>query len=221
MEANWRTAAVHRLNVPMPDGAQHWEVTALYSVAPGIAVERGPFLTLFDPVALKPVQVLSNTGPMFRPTGTFYAVPGFGMVQSVRTNGMLYRVTEKDYSTLLRKPKGFPDLAVNIDPHHRRQARTINGRPCLIWGENQPGVSADAWSISQIVIFDLKSQKVLLRKPLGGDFSGEFLPDAAGKRVYFTDTKGMEIFCVDVKSAAITSFAKLGDYRLDGWVAAD
>jgi hypothetical protein len=81
-EVNWLTGKDRQLPVPFTHGAESWEITALYPVPRGIAIERGPFLTIFAPARNATLLSLDNAGPDLRPTGNFYAFPGFGIFQS-------------------------------------------------------------------------------------------------------------------------------------------
>jgi hypothetical protein len=221
-EANWITGEARQLSVPAAKGAERWEITALYSVLSGIAVERGPFLTLFNPATQTVVLTLNNSGRDLRPAGTYYAVPDYGIVESAK--GMFQRITEKNFSTLISSPEAFPSSQINIDQHHRRIAQTIQGKPCLIWGENKAGVTNsnpfETRSISEIVVYDVGAKKEMLRKPLGTDFSPEFLTDSTGHNIYFLNLQATEIFRLNLESQNITSFAKWGTNRLS-WVAAN
>ena len=220
-EVNWNTGEIRPLPLPTTKGAERWEITALYSVPPGIAVERGPYLTIFDPAKDATVLALDNAGSNLRPTGNYYAFPGFGLVQSIRTQDMLYHITQKDFSTMIPSPTGvsYPDSIKNLIAYSRPTPCIIGGKPCLIWGETQAGAPRN--SISQIVVFDLQAQKELLRKSLGAGFLSGFLTDSAGQNIYFINSRAREIFRLNLDSQKINSFAKLGTNRFEYWVAAN
>jgi hypothetical protein len=213
VEVNWKTGTVRALPVPFAPEAMAWEITALYSIPSGIAVERGAFLALFDPTRQKAMLALNNSGTDWRPTGKFYVVPGFGVVQSKRP-ATLYQITGEDCSTLISNPAGFPTDEINIDTHHPRVVQIIKGCPCLIWGENEPGVvnpdPFETRSISVIAIYDLKARKIVLRKSLGGDFSPIFWPNLGGQNIFFSNLQTGEIFCLNLESQKLGSFAKPG-----------
>lgn len=220
-EANWKTGETRPLSAPTAKGAERWEITALYSVPPGIVVQRGPYFTLFDPANGATVLALNNAGPDLRPTGNYYAFPGFGLVQSIRATDMLYHITQKDFSTMISSSVGvnYPDSIKNLIKFSRPIPRTIGDKPCLIWGETQAGAPYD--SISQIVIFDLETRRELLRKSLRAGFSASFLTDSAGQNIYFINSQATEIFCLNLESQKLNSFAELGTNRFGCWVAAN
>lgn len=220
-EVNWKTGEIRPLSVPTAKGAERWEITALYSLPPGIAVERGPYFTIFDPANGATVLALNNAGSNLRPTGNYYAFPGFGLVQSIRAEDMLYHITQKDFSTMIPSPVGvsYPDSIKNLIKFSRPIPRTIGGKPCLIWGETQAG--APYFSISQIVVFDLEAKRELLRKSLGAGFSSGFLTDSTGQNIYFINSQAREIFRLNLASQKLNSFTDLGTNHFECWVAAN
>jgi hypothetical protein len=220
VEVNWRTGATRRLPVPFAEGAKRWEITDLYSVPMGIAIERGPFLTIFDPATDTTVLTLNNAGSDLRPTGNYYAFPDFGLVQSDRAKVILYHITEKDFTTMIPSPTSvsYPDSIKNLVKFTRPITRTINGEPCLIWGETTETNSQNSMSV--IVVFDLKAKKELLRKSLGTDFSSGFLADPLGQNIYFVNARAGEIFSLNVESQKLTFFAKFGTNGFD-WITAN
>lgn len=220
-EVNWNSGTIRKPSVPVTDGANLWEITALYSVPPGIVVERGPYFTIFNPTTDTAVLVTNNAGADLRPTGRYYAFPGFGLVQSVRSEEVLYHVMEKDFSTVVALPRSvnFPASITNLIKYSKPLTRTIKGSPCLIWGEIEGDNSLER--VSQIVVYDLEAKRELLRKSLSPDFSSSFLPDETGENIYFFNTKTNEIFCLDVESQTMNLFVKLGIYRFVNWIAAN
>lgn len=84
----------------------------------------------------------------------------------------------------------------------------------MIWGETTKTNSQN--SISEIVIFDLKAKKELLRQALGTDFELGWLADSLGKNIYFFKRPG-EIFSLNVESQKLTFFAKFGTNGFD-WI---
>lgn len=223
VEVNWRTGVTRRLPVSFAEGAKRWEITALYSIPPGIAIERGPFLTIFDPTTNINVLTLNNAGSDLRPTGNYYAFPGFGLVQSVKAKDMLYQITEKDFTTMIPSPAGvsYPDSITNLIKYSRPITWTIRGKPCLIWGETEAGMNPQDRNISEIVVFDLESKKIMLRKALGPDFLPEFLTDPTGRNIYFINSQAGEIFRLNLESQKISRFANSGTNRFDCLVAAN
>jgi hypothetical protein len=220
VEANWKTAAIRVLNMPFAGGARRYEMAPLHPVPSGILVERGPFYTLFDPMTQTAVLDLqSPIGPDLHPTSGYYAVPGFGLVES--SDGIFSRITREDFRTLIPNPKGFPNLETNRLRRSWRLGWIIEGKPCLIWGENEDGLQPQNLTISRIAVFDLESKSIMLRKSLGGDFSSAFLPDAAGENIYFLNPQTGEIICLNLKTEKPSSFAKLALHRFDAWVAAN
>src|SRR5665213_1233105 len=216
VEMNWKTGATRRLPVPFAEGAKRWEITALYSLPVGIAIERGPFLTIFDPTTNTNVLTLNNAGSDLRPTGNYYVFPDFGLVQSVRAKDILYHITEKDFTTMIPSPASvnYPASITNLIRFTRPATHTISGEPCLIWGETTKTNPQN--SISEIVVFDLKAKKELLRQALGTDFELGCLADSLGKNIYFFKRSG-EIFSLNVESQKLTFFSKFGTNGFD-WI---
>lgn len=220
-EVNWKTGEIRPLSVPVSEGAERWEITALYSLPPGIAVERGPYFTVFDPANDTTLLAINNAGSDGRPTGNYYPFPGFGLVQSIRAEDMLYHITQKDFSTMIPSHTGvrYPDSIVNLIKFSRPFPRVIGSKPCLIWGETQAG--APNFSISQIVVFDLEAKRELLRKSLGAGFSSGYLTDSTGQNIYFINSQAGEIFRLNLDSQKLSSFAEVGTNRFESWVAAN
>jgi hypothetical protein len=216
-EANWETGATRRIPVPSAPEAGPY-LTALYDVPSGVAIEREGRLDVVDPEKESPVLALKgDVGANGRSSSRYYSVPGFGVVKSA--SGMFSRVTEKDFLTLVQNPEEFPTQDQNREIHSPRLGWIIEDKPCLIWGENEAGVTSPNRTISRIAIFDLQSRKIMLRKSLGDNFRPDLLPDAAGENIYFLDLKEEEIFCLNVKSQKISSFAKVEARRLQSLVA--
>ncbi len=207
MAINWQTGAVHRMDVPFTEDERGWEIDYLYTVPSGIAIPRGPFFTIYDPATQTVVLRFNNIGPDLRPTGTYYFVPGFGIVFS-SSDGTFSRLTQSDFSTVVTNPVSFPFSEVNRDKYQPRIGREIDGKPCLMWGENEAGVDIRTNGISQIVLCNLDVKKEV-RESLGGNFAPGFLPDDAGKKIYFTDLTREKIFCLDLESQKITQFADM------------
>jgi hypothetical protein len=209
-EVNWKTGQTRRLPIPFAKGAMSWEITALYCVPPGIGIERGPFLTIYDPTANKIILALNYSGPDWRPTGNYYAVPEFGIVRSVRKTDMLYHITEKDFSTMIPDPTSaaYPNSISNLVQFQSPVPHTIKGKPCLIWMEHKTTAEAGNQEMLELVIYDLKAKKVMIRKLLGTDFSSSFSPDLAGEKIYIFNSKTGEIFYLDLESQQIISFTK-------------
>jgi hypothetical protein len=90
---------------------------------------------------------------------------------------------------------------------------TISGEPCLIWSETTKTNPQN--SISEIVVFDIKAKKELLRKSLGTDFSSGFQADPLGQNIYLFNTRAGEIFSLNVKSKKLSPFAKFDTNRFD------
>ena len=220
-ELNWKTGEARPLSVPVANGAERWEITALYSLPPGIAVERGPYFTVFDPAKNTTLLAINNAGSDLRPTGNYYPFPGFGLVQSIRAEDKLYHITEKDFSTMIPSHTGvsYPNSITNLIKFCRPIPRSIGGKPCLIWGETQAG--APNFSISQIVVFDLEAKKELLRKSLGAGFSSGFLTDSTGQNIYLINSQAGEIFRLNLDSQKLSSFAEAGTNRFESWVGAN
>jgi hypothetical protein len=215
VEVNWKTGATRRLPVPFAEGAKRWEITALYSVPMGVAIERGPFLTIFDPTTNTNILTLNNAGSDLRPTGNYYVFPDFGLVQSVRAKDILYHITEKDFTTMIPSPASvnYPASITNLIKFTRPATYTISGEPCLIWSETTKTNPQN--SISEIVVFDIKAKKELLRKSLGTDFSSGFQADPLGQNIYLFNTRAGEIFSLNVKSKKLSPFAKFDTNRFD------
>lgn len=203
---NWRTGSVHRLDVPFTQDERRWETDYLYTVPSGIAIPRGPYFIIFNPATQTVVLRLNNMGPDLRPAGSYYFVPGFGIVQS--SSGTFSRLTQNDFATAVTNPASFPFSEVNRDSYQPRIGHEIDGKPCLLWGENEAGVNMRTNGMSQIVIYNLDANKEI-RQSLGGDFSPGFRTDNAGKNIYFTDLARKEIFCLNLESQKITRFAGL------------
>jgi DNA-binding beta-propeller fold protein YncE len=208
-EVNWKTGQTRRLPIPFANGATPWEITALYSVPPGIGIERGPFLTIYDPTADKVLLALNNSGTDGRPTGNYYAVPEFGFVRSVRKTDMLYHITEKDFTTMIPDPTSmaYPNSISNLVQFQKPATHTIKGKPCLIWMEREPARAGGQRRL-ELVIYDLKEKKVMIRKLLGAGFSSGFSPDPAGEKIYILNPETGEISYLDVESQQIISFTK-------------
>jgi hypothetical protein len=213
-EVNWKTGVAHRLPLPVPGMARHWEITSLFTIPYGIGVARGPMLTLFDTTTQTPGSVLTLPhGPDERPAhkSGFLPVPGFGLMQI--SQGMFARVTDKDFLTPFPTPVEFPSS--EIQRNGRTMARTIDGRPCLVWAENPAQVFAPGSIPTELVVFDLESQKEILRKRFEITLPCAFQPDWAGSHVYFIDSKKGEVLCLNLKTQEITPFAETGIENLN------
>jgi hypothetical protein len=217
-EANWTTGAGRTLDLAVAEGSERYEITALYLVPSGIAVGRGPFLAIFDPAAQRPrLAFRASIGPGWQSAASYYAVPGFGLTEA--SDGRFSRVTRNDFSTLISNPESFPNLETNRI-RGWRLGWSIQGKPCLLWGENEDGTETQQQTISRIAIFDLESDTIILRKSLGSAFSPYYLPDRTGSHIYFSDPHHQEIFCLDVATQKLSPFAKLETAGFT-WVAAD
>jgi hypothetical protein len=189
--------------------ARKWEITSVFAIPSGIGVARGPYLTLFDTTTRTPGPVLTlPIGAGGRPThkSGFFPVPGYGLMQL--SDGAFTRLTDRDFLTPYPNPLEFPSS--EIDRNGKIVARTIDGRPYLIWGEYKAKATAQGSLTSEIVFFDLESQKEMLRKPLGTDVLTAFVSDPTGSRIYFIDPKTGDVLCFRRKSEEVTSFAKTG-----------
>jgi len=112
-----------------------------------------------------------------------------------------FRLTDVALSTNLVSSAAIPTSNVNSEI----VVRPVDGKPCLIWGENSDPKSRFG-VISDIVIFDWNSKRELLRKSLETSTSS-FQPNADGSKIYFIDLKDGKINCLDVKSQTIARFS--------------
>lgn len=208
-EANWQTGKARQLFVPPAAGTGQlkWEITALYSRPPGIAIERGPSLVILDPQSNAILTSLNNAGSDFRPTGRFYAFPNFGIFQSDRKDDTIRLRVEGDFSTPVHSPviAAYPSSISNLIRFSSPTPHIVDGDPCLIWGETD---DTNKWdSISDIVIFDVKANKEILRKTFKPGFSSGFLVDSTARHIYCFNPHTKEFWNLDVKTGEINPFA--------------
>ena len=130
-------------------------------------------------------------------------------VPVVRTNNIivehtqpaLFQLTDVTPSTNSVSSTAIPTSNVNSEIF----VRAVDGKPCLIWGENSDSKSRFG-VVSEIVIFDWNSKHELLRKSLETRTS-TFQPNADGSKIYFLDSKDGKIKYYDVGSQTITPFS--------------
>lgn len=218
VEMNWKTGSIR----PLPQsavGTIRYEITGLYGVPPGIAVERGPQLIIFDTTRMEPALTFNNANTLGQPSASYVPVPGYGLVQASKEE--ITRLTESDFLTRAANAKMMASPESNRARWVKRIGRNINGKPSLIWAENESGVSPTAGTFSILVVFDLLSGRESMRKSLGADFPNSFVVDAAGENVFLLDPSRKKILRFDLRSKELKPFANLDGYTFINWAERD
>jgi hypothetical protein len=205
-EANWKTAQVQihshpyeNLNLP----------SEFLSIPSGFAIR---FMDSTKSPPKSTVALFNNSGQKLRllpltdkygensGTSQVVFVPTIGLIEY--RNGGLFCLTDASLSTNSTSQERIPISDVNSEI----LVRTIDGKPCLIWGEEKSGSSSRYGIISEIVIFDLNSKRELLRKPLGTS-TATFQPNGSGSKIYFVDLKDGKIRFLDTGTQIIAPFS--------------
>jgi hypothetical protein len=172
-----------------------------------IAIERGPSLAILDPANNKTLVSLNNAGSDLRPMGRFYAFPKFGIYQSDRKANTVRQVVGGDFSTKVESSAVaiFPSSIMQLISFSRPAPHIVNGEPCLIWGETTDANSSS--SISDIVVFDVKTNKEILRKALKRGFSSHYLVDSTARHIYFLNHEEKEFWSLNIQTGEMSPFA--------------
>lgn len=135
-----------------------------------------------------------------------YYVPTIGLMDYY--SGEHRQLTDTNLLAATTNAEHFPGAELGIDT--KVFVRNKDGKPFLICGEKKgtedPTMSAT--TIDEIVVFDVGSKKEVLRKPLGGSFSENIMPNQNGTRVYFIQPQTEDIFYLDCESQTISFFAR-------------
>ena len=218
-EANWKTGEAHPIpSTPHPSVIY---TDALIALPAGFAwVGPGRTVVLYDEASRRELPPAADPAGYDRNQARqVYYVPTLGLMEYYM--GSHRQLTDASFRPAGPQAQTFPSTEMIT----RVFVRNTQGRPFLIWGENK---DADAGrypekGVKEIVIVDAASGKVVLRKPLGGDFSRSIQPNPDGTKIYLFQPETGEIFCLDRDTETISPFArtqpdpKTAPRSVDGW----
>lgn len=214
-EANWMTGQVHSVPSTPPTGINDSSLMVLPSGFASVGFNGR--IALYDETTRKELPMpTEDNGYNSLVNRRVYYVPTIGLMEYYK--GMHRQVTDTHLSATITKPKEFPSSKMTT----KIFVTDLNGKTYLIWGENKGPNSEQMPSagVTEIVIVDPASGKEVLRRPLGGTFSGNIQPNRTGIRVYFIKSETGEIFCFDRETQSISSFAKTGLQHFNEWCSA-
>jgi hypothetical protein len=214
-EINWKTGKVRQFPASRPQDNLAGDIVCLISIPSGFAVSG--FLNtidLYDATTQKKVLMLREEGNdyswQFR---RMYYVPTIGLMEYY--DGEHRQLTDTNLLAATTNAEHFPSEKFESEVFVRNK----DGKPFLIWGENKgkQDPRMPETTINEIVVFDVGLKKEVLRKPLGGSFSENILPNQNGTRIYFTQSQTGEIFYLDCESQTISSFARTSLQGYNRW----
>jgi hypothetical protein len=204
-EVNWKTGKVRQF--PESSPREFGDIVHLISLPAGFAVSNfRNSITLFDATTQKHLKLQEQGDDYSWMKRRMYYVPTIGLMEYYE--GEHRQLTDTNLSEVPVNPQRFPGPEVQS----KIFVRNINGKPCLIWGENkEPDPTRNyQTTVTEIVFYDLESKKEVWRKALGGNFSEYIQPNQTGTRVYVIAPQTGEIFCLNRESQTMSSFARTG-----------